>query len=152
MHESLFDLFVKERNMLSDTIYDGSRKGTRIGGQRSLRARLALLRRMDKRSCEAGIGEAGGPCASPSSELVLPMPLKVPQRTSSAYHQSLDPRVIKPILLQIPSIQLYISTHEPRSRLHRSFHLPYHPLSRPSSCQAAPNSSLPPSSKYPSAS
>jgi hypothetical protein len=53
MHESLFDLFVKERNMLSDTTYDGSRKGTGIGGQRSLRARLALLRRKDKRSREA---------------------------------------------------------------------------------------------------
>ena len=77
---------------------------------------------------------------SPSLELVLPMPLKVPQRTSSAYHQSLDPAP-PAILLQIPSIQLYISTHEPRSRLHRSFHLPYHPLSRPSSYQAAPNSS-----------
>jgi hypothetical protein len=151
MHESLFDFFVKERNMLSDTIYDGSRKGTGIGGQRSLRARLALLRCMDKRSCEAGIGEAGGPCASPSSELVLPMPLKVPPKNIISLPPIPRPSRHQPILLQIPSIQLYISTHEPRSRLHRSFHLPYHPLSRPSSYQAAPNSS-PPSSKYPSAS
>jgi hypothetical protein len=80
--------------MLSDTKYDGIPKGNGISGQRSLRARLALLRRKDKGARESGMGEAGA-VRSPSSALVLPMPLKVPQRTSSpACHKSLDPRVI----------------------------------------------------------
>jgi hypothetical protein len=77
-----------------------------------------------------------GPVRSPSSALVPPNALEGPPKNIIA---SLPP-VPRPsrhqsILLQIPSTQLYISPHEPRSRLHRSFHLSRHPLSRPYSCQ-----------------
>jgi len=65
--------------MLSNTKYDGIPKWNLISGRR---ARLALLRRKDNGAREASHGPWGkrGAVRSPSSALVLPMPLKVPPK------------------------------------------------------------------------
>jgi hypothetical protein len=99
---------------------------------------------MGKEPVEPDMGKAEPTRAQPKlGASNLPMPLNLP----SAHHHHRRQHQFKPltlpaISLRLASIPIYSLTHEPRTRLHRSFHLPYHPLSRPYSSQAVPDLTL----------